>query len=103
MKFLVLLTDGDNTANRFGGNGQDFNAYAPLIDARLSQACANAKTDAGTKAVQVFAIRVMDGNGPLLKSCATDASMYYDVQNAAQLQGVFDQIARAITSIRITS
>ena len=53
--------------------------------------------------MQVFTVRVMDGNAALLKSCASNPAMYFDVQNASQLQGVFDQIARAITSIRITS
>ena len=103
VKFLVLLTDGNNTANRYGGNGQDFNPYAPSIDARLSAACGLAKADARTKNVQVFTIRVMDGNAALLSSCATTPSMYFDVQNAGQLHGVFDQIAKAITAVRITS
>ena len=103
VKFLVLLTDGNNTANRFGGTGYDFNPYFPMIDARLNAACQNARIQPVTKDVQVFTVRVMDGNAALLQSCASSPSMYFDVQNAGQLQGVFDQIARAITSIRITS
>ena len=100
VKFLVLLTDGDNTANRYGGNPYSALLGAPVIDSRLAAACAQAKSDAKVK---VFTIRVMDGNAALLKSCATTPEMYYDVQNAAQMQGVFDDIARAITNIHLQS
>ena len=100
VKFLVLLTDGDNTANRYGGNPYSALLGAPVIDSRLAAACAQAKSDAKVK---VFTIRVMDGNAPLLKSCASTPEMYYDVQNAAQMQGVFDDIAKAITNIHIQS
>jgi Flp pilus assembly protein TadG len=40
-KFMLLLTDGDNTKNRFDGNGSTSN---PDVDARTKLACANAQT-----------------------------------------------------------
>ena len=100
LTFLVLLTDGNNTANRFGGAGWDFNPYVPQIDARLQAACQQAQTEG---AVRVFTIRVMDGNVPLLKSCAVNGGKYFDVRNASQMQEVFDEILRAITDVRISS
>jgi Flp pilus assembly protein TadG len=100
LKFLVLLTDGNNTMNRFGGNGYDGNFYASTIDQRLQTACQQAQSD-GT--VRIFTVRVMDGNAGLLQSCAVNGGKYYDVQNASQMQGVFDDILRAITNARLVS
>lgn len=90
-KFMILLTDGDNTENRAGDSASN-------IDKRTAAACTSAK-DAG---VRVYTIRVINGNATLLKSCATDATMYYDVKNAAQLNPVFEQIAREISQVRLT-
>ena len=72
----------------------------PQIDARLQAACQQAQTEG---AVRVFTIRVMDGNVPLLKSCAVNGGKYFDVRNASQMQEVFDEILRAITDVRISS
>lgn len=91
-KILILLTDGDNTMNRWSSNQGD-------IDARLSSACAQARGGA----VQVFTIRVIQGNASLLRSCASQPSMYYDVNNASQLQQVFRDILDKIDNIRIVS
>lgn len=99
-KYLVLLTDGDNTANRYGDNHYSALIGAPVIDARLMAACQQAKTDGKIK---VITIRVMDGNAPLLRSCASDPSLYYDVQNAGQIQGVFDDIFKRITKVHLQS
>lgn len=91
-KFLILLTDGDNTQNRWSnGSGS--------IDARLSSACTLAKASN----VKIYTIRVIAGNANLLRACATNPSMYYDVQNASQLQPVFQKILESIQGIRITS
>jgi hypothetical protein len=47
-------------------------------------------------------VRVIDGDVTLLKGCATKASMYYDVQNADQLNNVFSSIAQNLANLRIT-
>jgi Flp pilus assembly protein TadG len=99
-KYLVLLTDGDNTANRYGDNHYSPLIGAPVIDARLKAACQQAKTDGKVK---VITIRVMDGNAALLQSCASDPSLYYDVQNAGQIQGAFDDIFKKITQVHLQS
>jgi Flp pilus assembly protein TadG len=96
LKFLLLLTDGDNTMNRWTGNGS---AKAPAIDDRLKLACDNARK---TK-VRVFTIRVIDGNGALLQSCATTPSDYYDVKNASELVPVFQRIADEIAALRLSA
>lgn len=91
-KFLILLTDGDNTMNRWTNSQTD-------IDSRLSAAC----TQARSSSVKIFTIRVIQGNAALLRNCATNPSMYYDVNNASQLQSVFKKILDSIDGIRITS
>lgn len=90
-KYMILLTDGDNTQNRFG-DGQS------AMDNRTEAACNSAKA-AG---IQIFSIRVIDGNRNLLRGCASTPGMYYEVSNAAQLAPIFQQIAREISQIRLT-
>ncbi len=90
-KYMILLTDGDNTQNRFG-DGQT------TMDQRTAAACASAKT-AGIK---IYSIRVINGNSSLLRGCASETSMFYEVSNASQLGPIFQQIAREISQIRLT-
>jgi Flp pilus assembly protein TadG len=92
-KFMIMLTDGDNTQNRFGDS-----VYQ--MDQRTKLACDEVKKSANK--IALYTIRVMNGNAALLKSCASDTSKYYDVTSASQLNGVFQQIADEITSIRLT-
>ena len=69
------------------------------IDLRTQQACAKVKA-AG---IELWTIRVIDGNASLLQACATQpSSTYYkNVQDAAQLNDVFADIAKALTNLRI--
>lgn len=90
-KYMILLTDGDNTQNRFGDN-------QGTMDDRTEAACKSAKA-AG---IQIYSIRVIDGNRNLLRSCASGTGMYYEVSNASQLAPIFQQIAREISQIRLT-
>jgi Mg-chelatase subunit ChlD len=90
-KVLVLLTDGTNTKNRWTNTSS-------LIDSRTKAACENAK---GT-GVKVYTIRVIEGNAELLRECASSTSMFYDVADATQLNGVFASIAKNLANIRIS-
>ncbi len=90
-KVIILLTDGDNTQNRFSTNKN-------TIDARTKLACQNAK-DANIK---IYSIRVINGNASLLRDCATKTDMYYDVQDASQLNTVFTNIANSLASLRLS-
>ena len=90
-KFLIILTDGTNTQNRWSSDQS-------TIDARTALACTNVK-NAG---IQVYAIRVIDGNATLLQNCASTPAMYYDVQDASQLTGVFNSIGSAIANLHLS-
>lgn len=90
-RYLILLTDGDNTENkRNGGQGQ--------IDGRTQLACAHAKA----QGIVVYSVRVIEGNRTLLRNCASSPSNYFEVSNASQLTDVFENIANRIGSIRLT-
>jgi len=90
-KYMILLTDGDNTQNRFTTSQSS-------IDARTALACSGVK-NAG---ISVYTIRVMDGNATLLRNCASDPSMYYEVTDASQLDPIFRAIANEISAVRLT-
>jgi Flp pilus assembly protein TadG len=89
-KVIVLLTDGQNTQNRW-------TTSTSSIDARTQAACANIKA----AAIRIYTVRVIAGNATLLQNCASNPTMYYDVQQASQLNGVFTSIAQNLANLRI--
>ncbi len=90
-KVIVLLTDGDNTQNRWTSSGSS-------IDARTEKACDNAKA----ANIRIYTVRVINGDAALLKGCATNPSMYYDVQQASQLNAAFSSIAQSLANLRLS-
>jgi len=90
-KVIVFLTDGENTENRFTTSSSS-------IDARTQTICNAIKA----KGIQIYTIRVINGNSTLIKNCATDASMYYNVTTASQLTTVFGSIAQALSNLRVS-
>jgi Flp pilus assembly protein TadG len=89
-KVIVLLTDGTNTQNRWSTSESS-------IDARTSLACTNAKSTN----IKIYTVRVIDGNASLLRACATNTNMYYEVSQASQLNAVFSSIAQNLARLRI--
>jgi hypothetical protein len=85
------LTDGVNTQNRWTSS-------TTSIDARTQKVCDNAKA----ANIKVYTVRVIDGNATLLKACATKLEMYYEVQEATQLNSVFAAIAANLANLRIS-
>ena len=89
-KVIIVLTDGENTQNRWTSSTSS-------IDARTQKVCDNLKATA----IKVYTVRVIDGNGTLLKNCATKPGMYYDVDQAIELTSVFGSIAQNLANLRI--
>jgi Flp pilus assembly protein TadG len=89
-KVIVLLTDGDNTQNRWSTSQTS-------IDNRTKLACTNAKNDN----IKLYTVRVINGNATLLQQCATKTDMYYNVQSASQLSAVFSTIAQNLANLRL--
>jgi len=108
-KYIVVLTDGDNTQNRFV-NGCSASGDTRLIDAKTKSICDDIKArssrnDAKGKPipdVKVFTVRVLEGNRALLRDCATNASMYKEVSDASQIDAVFKDILSEITRLQLT-
>jgi len=61
-------------------------------------ACTNAKA----AAIEIYTVRVINGNASLLQGCATTPSMYFDVSAASQLDSVFSSIAQNLANLRIS-
>ncbi|WP_439575476.1 vWA domain-containing protein [Phreatobacter sp.] len=91
-RIIILLTDGDNTQNRWSTNGTS-------IDARTDLACTNTKANG----IRLYTIRVINGDAALLRRCASQTTMYYDVQSAADLGPVFQRIAAEIGNLRLSN
>jgi Flp pilus assembly protein TadG len=89
-KVVILLTDGQNTQNRWSSSSSS-------IDARTQKVCENAKADN----IRIYTVRVIDGNATLLKNCASKPDMYYEVSQAVQLTSVFASIAQNLANLRI--
>jgi uncharacterized protein YegL len=89
-KVIILLTDGQNTQNRWSQSTSS-------IDARTEKVCANIKA----ANIKLYTVRVIDGNATLLKNCATKPEMYYDVDQAVELNTVFSSIAQNLANLRL--
>ncbi len=89
-KVIILLTDGENTQNRWTSSSS-------VIDARTQKACDNVKA----ANIKLYTVRVINGDATLLQNCATNPTMYYDVDQADELNGVFSSIAQNLANLRI--
>lgn len=90
-KYMIVVTDGANTANRFSTN-------TAAIDARTAIACDNAKK----LGITVFVIKVIEGNSDLLKKCASDPSYFYDLTSASQINTALTSAFESIKKTRLS-
>ncbi len=89
-RVIVMLTDGENTRNRWTNSTSS-------IDQRTEKICQNIKADN----IKIYTIRVIEGNSSLLRSCATNTNLFYEVQNAGELENVFTAIGQNPANLRI--
>ena len=127
-KIVILMTDGQNTMTNSGdannsyysGNGYVWQGRVlqangtPLsgsssdaqreaaMDDRLSKLCTNMK--AADKDIEIYTMRVevTGGASVVLQNCASAADHYFDVQNASDMNAVFQQIAGQIASLHLS-
>ncbi len=102
-RIMILMTDGANTLELqqpfHEGNGGN---EGPANNV-TQQLCTNIKADN----VQVFTIAYRFGGHSttargIVQNCASNPSMFFDAQNAAQLETAFEQIGNALFSVRLT-
>ncbi|MES2293102.1 MAG: TadE/TadG family type IV pilus assembly protein [Pseudomonadota bacterium] len=99
-RYIILLSDGLNTMDRWYGNGS---AQSASVDTRMAAACTYAKTHEHFIIYTLFVdLNGTQGNSTVLKNCATDASKYYDLTQASQIALAFNQIADQITNLRVS-
>ncbi len=51
--------------------------------------------------IKVYTVRVIDGDATLLRNCASKTNMYYNVNQASQLNSVFTSIAQNLANLRM--
>jgi Flp pilus assembly protein TadG len=91
-KYMIVVTDGENTGDRWYGQSE-----SGSIDARTALACQAAKD----KGITVFVVRVMEGNSGMLQKCASKTIYYYDLKSASQLNATMADIFMRIGKLRI--
>jgi Flp pilus assembly protein TadG len=99
---IILMSDGENTQNRWttsAGNidKRMLNGTSP----NFAGTCANIKATG----VQIYSVQVNTGGDPtstLLKNCATNPSMFFELKTAGALVTTFDQIGSALANIHIS-
>jgi hypothetical protein len=101
-KVMLVLTDGLNTAHHVDGKIEKStdpkSAIVARIDANTRAACDNAKRGG----IEIFTIRVLDGDEGLLRSCASSAANYSSVKTESDMNAAFDKFLEKITQTRIT-
>ena len=90
-KYMIVLTDGLNTQNRWTTKSTD-------IDARTALACTAAKN----LGITVFTVRLEQGNSAMLQACASQSSYYYNLSNSSQISGALGSIMKSIKKVRLT-
>ena len=95
LRYMILLTDGDNTQSRYASGP----TAAAQIDPRTQMAC-NAVKAAG---ITLFTVRVIEGNQTLLRACATDPSMYFNVTSSGGIGDAFKAITSMIKRMRLSA
>lgn len=95
-KYMIVLTDGLNTENRYS-------TLDSQINQRMTLACNEVKANTPVaKNIRLYTIRVIDGDADLLQNCASSPDMYKDVRSASALTPVFQAIANEIAGVRLT-
>lgn len=89
-RIMILLTDGNNTQNRW-------TTKTDKIDERAILACENVKD----LVEEFYTIRVISGNEALLRQCASTPEHFYSISKASDMTVVFDEIARRVANVRL--
>jgi Flp pilus assembly protein TadG len=103
-RYIIFLSDGLNTMNRWWGDGSTEKTTADgYIDGREKATCDAAKADG----IVIYSIYVNvgsvggAGNSAPLQYCATDPTKYFALTTTSSVVTTFNQIAQQITNVRM--
>ncbi len=105
-KVIILLSDGDNTQDRWPSYGNGNTQYTcqpgnvPCIDARQKLLCDNAKASG----IQIYTIQVnTDGsaNSSVMSYCASGSGNYFSTTSASGINTAFSSIGSSLSRLRI--
>jgi uncharacterized protein YegL len=91
---IILLSDGENTMNRFSGDGT---THSTDVDKRMSSVCTAAKADN----IIIYTVLVIEGTESVLKSCASSADNYFNASSANEIITSFGAIGDKLSALRI--
>jgi Flp pilus assembly protein TadG len=97
-QYIILLTDGLNTQNRWYGDGS---TPSSQVDARQQILCNNIKA-AG---ITLYTVQVNTDGDPtstLLQQCASDPSKFFLLTSADQIVTTFDTIGTSLTMLHLS-
>lgn len=98
-KVMIIMTDGANTKSKSGNwhGGNNVNQ----ANRTTSDMCDNVK-DSDIE-VYTIAYDITDNaTRNRMRSCATNAGMYFNASNAAELNAAFEEIGRSLIRVRLT-
>jgi Flp pilus assembly protein TadG len=102
-KAIILLSDGDNTLDRWYGNGQS--GSGAKIDVRQKLLCDNVKA-AG---ITIYAIQVNtdtktpDPTSAVLQYCASGTANFFQLTTASQVISTFNSIGASLSDLRVSN
>ncbi len=105
---IILMSDGLNTMNRWNTTmPSNTNVSLAAVDKRMydnsgtTGTCKYVKDDK----IQIFTVQVNtggDATSTLLKNCASNTSMFFELKSATALITTFDQIGSALANIHLS-
>ncbi len=99
-KVMVIMSDGENTRSR-SNDGYHWARNVDDANEQTRLSCENAKT----LGIEIYTIALdVDDRATLdlLEGCATSIDHFQNIDRASQLDDSFDEIALALTEIRLT-
>lgn len=119
-KVIVLMTDGENTYNRYGnnhnwtaygafgfgakgrlGNTNSASAITGKMDTKTRAACTNAKYQGVIIYTIAFRLENRPATRALLADCASDGSKSFAASDGVALFQIFQAIGREISNLRV--
>jgi Flp pilus assembly protein TadG len=99
-RVIILFSDGQNTVNRWNGDGTMGTTAAERkkVDDRMALLCAEARKD-----TTIYTVQLDDGTGqsPVLPACASGTANFYMLSDPSQIDDAFAQISTKISKLRV--